>query len=111
YVLEGSVRRMGDQVRVNAQLIDAASGAHLWADRFDTDRANLVEAQSEITGPLASTLNVELLRDASRRIEQEKKLDPDARDLVMRGWASWYRPSSIANVQEALRAFERALEI
>jgi adenylate cyclase len=111
YVLEGSVRRIGDQVRVNVQLIDAESGGHLWADRFDTDRVNLVEAQSEITGRLASTLNVELLRDASRRIEQEKKLDPDARDLVMRGWAWWYQPSSIANAQEALSAFERALEI
>ena len=111
YVLEGSVRRVGEQVRVNVQLIDTESGAHLWAERFDTNRANLAEAQSEITGRLASTLNVELLRDASRRIEQEKKLDPDARDLVMRGWAWWYQPSSIANAQEALRAFERALEI
>jgi TolB-like protein len=100
YVLEGSVRRTGDQVRVNAQLIDAESGAHLWADQFDTDRANLVEAQSEITGRLASTLNVELLRDASRRIEQEKKVDPDARDLVMRGWV-W------ANALESPEAAKR----
>ncbi len=111
YVLEGSVRRTGDQVRVNAQLIDAESGAHLWADRFDTNRANLAEAQSEITGRLASTLNVELLSDASRRIEQEKKVDPDARDLVMRGWAWWYRAASLGAQEEALRAFERALEI
>ncbi len=59
YVLEGSVRRTGDQVRVNAQLIDAEGGAHLWADRFDTDRANLPEAQSDITSRLArfSTLS------------------------------------------------------
>jgi TolB-like protein/class 3 adenylate cyclase len=53
YVLEGSVRRTGDQVRVNVQLIDAETGAHLWADRFDTDRANLSAAQDEITGRLA----------------------------------------------------------
>jgi TolB-like protein/Flp pilus assembly protein TadD len=111
YVLEGSVRRTGDQVRVNAQLIDTESGAHLWADRFDTDRANLAEAQSEITGRLAWALNIELLSDASRRIERENAVNPDARDLVMRGWASWYRPASLANGQEALRAFERALEI
>ena len=58
YVLEGSVRRTGDQVRVNAQLIDAETGAHLWADQFDTDRANLAQAQSEITGRLAWTLNI-----------------------------------------------------
>ncbi len=111
YVLEGSVRRTGDQVRVNAQLIDAESGAHLWADRFDTNRANLVEAQSEITGRLAWTLNLELFSDASRRIEHENAVNPDARDLVMRGWAWWYRPASVAAGQEALWAFERALEI
>jgi len=111
YVLEGSVRRTGDQVRVNAQLIDAESGAHLWADQFDTSRANLAEAQSEITGRLAWTLNIELISDAGQRIEHENTVDPDARDLVMRGWASFYRPNSMANNQEALRAFERALEL
>ncbi len=111
YVLEGSVRRTGDQVRVNAQLIDAEGGAHLWADRFDTDRATLPEAQSEITSRLARILNIELVKDASRRIEQEKAVDPDARDLVMRGWAWLYRPDSKENQQEALRAFERAFEI
>ena len=111
YVVEGSVRRMGDQVRVNVQLIDAGTSAHLWADRFDTDRANLPEAQSEITGRLAHTLNIELLSDASCRIEEEKTVDPDARDLVMRGWAWWYRAASVGAEEEALRAFERALEI
>jgi adenylate cyclase len=96
---------------VNAQLIDAESGAHLWADQFDTNRASLAQAQSEITGRLAWTLNIELISDAGQRIEHENTTDPDARDLVMRGWASFYRPSSIANNQEALRAFERALRI
>src|SRR5438105_649630 len=87
YVIEGSVRRTGNQVQVNLQLIDGETGAHLWADRFDTDRANLLEAQNEITGRLARTLNLELVEAAGRRIEQEKTVDPDARDLVMRGWA------------------------
>jgi adenylate cyclase len=111
YVLEGSVRRMGDQVQVNVQLIDGETGAHVWADRFETDRRNLAEAQSHITGRLAQTLHVQLMQDAARRIEQERSLNPDARDLVMRGWAWWYRPYSVANRQEAQRAFERALEI
>lgn len=111
YVLEGSVRRTGDQVRVNAQLIDAETGAHLWADQFDTNLANLAKAQSEITGRLAWTLNMELLTDASRRIERESSLNPDSRDLVMRGWAWWYGPQTPRAGQEALRAFERALEI
>jgi TolB-like protein len=111
YVLEGSVRRTGDQIRVNAQLIDAESGAHLWAERFDTNRTNLTEAQNEITRRLAWALNLELLSDAGRRIERENAVDPDARDLVMRGFARWYRPASVTSGQEALFAFERALEI
>jgi adenylate cyclase len=111
YVLEGSVRRSGDQVRVNVQLIDVQTGTHLWADRFETDRANLAEAQDQITGRLAGTLNLELVKDVGRRIDEERTVDPDARDLVMRGKALNLRPQSGANRQEALRAFERALEI
>jgi len=111
YVLEGSVRRVSDQVQVNVQLIDGETGAHVWADRFETDRRNLGEAQSQITGRLARTLQLELVQDAARRIEQERSVNPDARDLVMRGWAFLYRPFSVENRQEAQRAFERALEI
>ena len=84
YVLEGSVRRTGDQVRVNVQLIDAESGAHIWADRFDTERTNLTAAQDGIVGRLARSLNLELVRDAGPRIEREQSANPDARDVVMR---------------------------
>ena len=111
YVLEGSVRRVGDQVRVNVQLVDGQSGAHLWADRFDTDRANLAQAQDEITGRLARTLNLEIVEASVRRSEQERAADPDARDLVMRGWALSNRMASAATREEARRAFERALDI
>jgi len=111
YLLDGSVRRTADQVRVNVQLIDAEGGVQLWADRFDTDRANLAAAQDEITGRLARTFNLELVKDLGRRIEQEGAVDPDARDLVMRGWAWYHRPRSATTLREAQRAFERALEI
>jgi adenylate cyclase len=111
YVLEGSVRRAGDLVRVNVQLIDAETNAHLWADRFETDNADIAEAQDAITGRLAQTLNLELVEAAGRRIEEERVIDPDSRDLVMRGWAWYYRPISVGTVQEAQRAFERALEV
>jgi len=111
YVLEGSVRRTGDRVRVNVQLIDAGTGAHLWADRFETDNADIAEAQDAITGRLAQTLNLELVEAIGSRIEQEGVVDPDTRDLVMRGWAWYYRPMSVGTVQEAQRAFERALEV
>jgi hypothetical protein len=67
YLLEGSVRQTGDQVRVNVQLIDAETGAHAWADRFDTNRANLAEAQDEIIGRLARSLHLELVRDAPKK--------------------------------------------
>jgi TolB-like protein len=60
YVLAGSVRGAGDQVRVNVQLVDAETATQLWADRFETNRANLTRAQAEITGRLAQTLHVEL---------------------------------------------------
>jgi adenylate cyclase len=104
------VRRAGDKVQVNTQLIDAENAAHLWTDRFDTDRAGLAQAQSETTGRLAWALGRELLRDADRRIEQEGAADPDAHDLVMRGMALQSRPNSAANRQQAQLYFQRALE-
>jgi adenylate cyclase len=111
YVLEGSVRRLGDQVQVNVQLIDAERGAHLWADRFETDRRNLAQAQSEITGRLARTLNLQLVEAAGQRVDQERAAEPDARDLVMRGRALFLRPVSRTTRLEGLQAFERALAI
>jgi hypothetical protein len=75
YVIEGSVRRSDERVQVNVQLIDAETGAHVWADRFDTDRTSLTEAQREITGRLARSLNIELVSDVGRRIEQEKSTE------------------------------------
>ena len=111
YVLEGSVRRLGEQVQVNVQLIDAESGAHVWADRFDTDRRNRATAQSEITARLARTLHLELLEAVGRQIEHDKSADLDAEDFLMRGWAWYYRPTSETQERQALQAFEKALAI
>jgi adenylate cyclase len=112
YVLEGSVRRSGgNRVRINVQLIDAETGGHVWAERFDTDRQNLAEAEDEIIGRLARTLNLELVEAVGRGIEREEATDPDADDLVMRGWALLYRPRVAATLQDAQRAFERALAL
>jgi TolB-like protein/class 3 adenylate cyclase len=111
YLVEGSVRRARDQVQVNVQLIDADSGTHLWADRFDTDRRGLANAQTEITVRLARMLDFKLVAAEVTRSEQRKAVDPDARDFVMRGWNWWYRPTSPTTLKEARLAFERALEI
>ena len=111
YVLEGSVRRQGDRVLVNMQLLDGESGTHIWADRFDTDRRNLAAAQSEITTRVARMLHVELVRDASHRIEQEHAANPDARDLVMRARALLTQGLSPAVHREALDLLERAFAL
>jgi adenylate cyclase len=111
YVLEGSVRRIGNKVRVDAQLIDTKTAAHLWADRFDSDLTDLAQLQNEITGRIASSLNVELIEAESRRSLQEHPTSPDAVDLTMRGLAVWWRPRSKENNQEARALFERALQM
>ena len=80
YVLEGSVRRSGSHVRINVQLIDAETGGHVWAERFELNRENLAEAEEEIIGRLARMLNLELVEAVGRRIEQEKAVDSDAHD-------------------------------
>ena len=84
YVLEGSVQRSGNQVRINAQLIDAETDAHLWAERFDRDIGDLFALQNEITGRIAIALNLELIAaEAARPTEH-----PDALDYILRGRAA-----------------------
>jgi TolB-like protein/class 3 adenylate cyclase/Flp pilus assembly protein TadD len=107
YVLEGSVRRSSHQVRVNAQLIDAESDAHLWAERFDHDTGDLFALQDEITSPIAIALNVELIAaEAARPTEH-----PDALDYILRGRAARFKPYSRGVYLEAVSLFGRALEL
>jgi adenylate cyclase len=107
YVLEGSVRRSGNQVRVSAQLIDAQTDAHLWADRFDRDTKDLFVLQSEITGRLANALGVELIAaEAARPTEH-----PDALDYILRGRAARLKPNSRNVYAEAISLYERALAL
>jgi TolB-like protein len=96
YVVEGSVRRVGDLLRLNVQLTDAESGAHLWADRFDTDPADLAQAQNEITGRLARSLNLKLLEAAGFRIEGAGRLDADPQDLLIYGRVMFNRATTPA---------------
>jgi adenylate cyclase len=110
YVLEGSVQRDQNRVRVNAQLIDAASGAHLWADRFEEDMADLFKLQDQVVARLASTLGYELVKAEAEKGARAKK--PDAIDLTMRGLALlWRQPPTKVNNDAARAFFEEALQI
>jgi TolB-like protein len=105
YVLEGSVRRSGHQVRINAQLIDAKSDAHIWAERFDRDTGDLFVLQDEITSRIASALNLELIgAEAARPVEH-----PDVLDYILRGRSAYSKPLSRDHYAEAISLFERAL--
>jgi len=83
YVLEGSVLPSGNQVRVNAQLIDADSGAHLWADQFDTPRADLLQMQDEIVTRLARAMDLQLPEAEAARLKRTQAANPDAEDLAL----------------------------
>jgi adenylate cyclase len=109
YMLEGSVRRLGNRIRVNSQLIDTRTGGHVWADRFDGDVADLFALQDSITSNLATTLSLEMIGNAAQQAEQSTH--PDAIDLVMRGRAAALRPRDKGATQEARRYFEQALAI
>jgi adenylate cyclase len=111
YVLEGSVRRLGEKITVNAQLISTETGAHVWADRFDGERGRLGELQVEFVARLANSLGVELIRAESLRALRERPNNPDAVDLTMRGWTSLYQGPTEANYNAAIDDFERALRI
>jgi adenylate cyclase len=87
YLLEGSIRKDGMQVQTNAQLVDARTAAHIWADRFDTELADLSELQNAITGRIASSLNIQLVQAENRRAITERPADPDAIDLRLRATA------------------------
>jgi TolB-like protein/DNA-binding winged helix-turn-helix (wHTH) protein len=108
YVLEGSLERSSNQVRVNAQLIDAETDTHLWADRFDREIIDLFELQSEITGRIAFALGVELVAAEIRRPVQ----GPDALDYIFRGREFFFgRPRTPENLQNAISLYEHALRL
>ena len=109
YVLEGSVQRDQNQVRVNAQLIDATTGGHLWAERFDKPLSNLFSMQDEIVSSLASQLGVELITHEARRAERAPA--PDSMDLYLQGMAWYNQGRNPADIDRARDFFERALAL
>jgi adenylate cyclase len=107
FVLEGSVQRSGNRLRVTAQLIDAETDAHLWAERFDRDTGDLFVLQTEITSRIANTLNVELIAAEAARLSEH----PDAVDYILRGRAALLKPASRDSYAQAISLFEHALSL
>jgi adenylate cyclase len=110
YVLEGSVRRSGQTVRLNAQLIETETGAHIWADRFDGERQDLAAIQNEVTGRIARTLNLELVQADARRALRQQALGPHVLDHIALGRSYFNRPYSPFHGQEARSHFQAALD-
>jgi TolB-like protein len=109
YVLEGSVQRGGNRLRVNVQLIDVETGNHLWAERFDKPVADLFDMQDEIVSRLANTLNSQLIAVEARRAERSPH--PDATDLCFQGAAWVNRGRTPEHMAQARGFYERALAL
>jgi TolB-like protein/DNA-binding winged helix-turn-helix (wHTH) protein len=109
YVLEGSVQRGGNRLRVNAQLVDAETGNHLWAERFEKPVADLFDMQDEIVSRLANTLNAQLIEVEARRAE--RSTHPDAMDLYFQGWAWANNGTTAEYMTQAQAFFDRSLAL
>jgi adenylate cyclase len=110
YVLEGSVRKAGGRVRITAQLVDAATGHHLWAERFDRDLADIFEVQDEVTSRIVATLAGKLAESERRRARSGQTENLEAYDCVLRGRELWERFTPEDN-REARRLYEKAIEL
>jgi TolB-like protein/class 3 adenylate cyclase len=110
YVVEGSVRRIGERVRINAQLVDARSGHHLWAERFDREITNVFLLQDEVVRRIVSSLAVELTGKEQEELSTADDVDPEAYDLLLRGLERFRRFTRETNA-EAREFFARAAGI
>ena len=109
YMLEGSVQRGGNRMRVNVQLVDTESGNHLWAERFEKPVTDLFDMQDEIVARLANSLNAQLIIAEARRAERAPS--PDSMDLYFRGMSAYNKALTPDNLSEARKFFERALTL
>ena len=111
YVLEGSEQHSGSHVRVNAQLIDAETGAHLWADQFDADRPDLLQMQDEIVTRLARAMEIKLIAVDAARVTRTRPGNLDAQDLALRCVAGFNNSATMADFIAAVDLCDRALHI
>ena len=110
YVLEGSVRKVGDQVRINAQLIDATTGGHLWAERYDGSMADVFALQDQVSNNIVSTLAIRLTQNEQNIIAQRETDNAEAYDIFLRGWEQYLRQTP-ESFRQAITLFEKAIEL
>jgi TolB-like protein/class 3 adenylate cyclase len=110
YVLEGSVRKAGKRVRITGQLIDASTGAHLWADRFDGELADVFDLQDQVTASVVGAIAPKLEQAEIERAKRKPTESLDAYDYFLRGMAAFRQFSKPSN-EEALALFSRAIEL
>ncbi len=111
YLLEGSVRKVGDVLRVNARLASCETGSEMWADRFDLPLGALTDGQDDIIRRIAAALNVKMVDVESARSARERPGNADAFDLVLRARSLGNQPPSRERDAEAQTFYERALEL
>ena len=112
YVLEGSVRKAGNRVRVTGQLIDATSGAHVWADRFDRDLTDIFAVQDELTREIISALKVKLTPEKKDRLVRKGTIDEEAYDLFLRGRELLFGKKLNRKIfDQIVELFSRAIEL
>ena len=116
-VLEGSIRRAGQRVRITAQLIDAASGAHVWAERYDRDLTDIFAVQDDVTHRIVEALKVTLSAAENARLTDGEKVNVDAYDCILRGRELLAAPAGLGRaknreiLEQSSNYFRRALEI
>ena len=111
HVLEGSVRRLGEKVEINAQLMSTETGGQVWADRFEGEHGKLGELQLEVVSRLANSLGPELVKAEALRSTRERPGNPDAVDLAMQAQVKWNLLDSKATTNEAVTLSERAMDL
>jgi len=110
YVLEGSVRKAGDRVRITSQLVDATTGGHLWADRYDRDLSDIFALQDEVTEKIVAVLAVKLGKGEQQRLEEKQTGNVMAYDFFLRGLGHANQYTKEAN-EEAKKMFHKAIEV
>ena len=110
YVLEGSVRRAANRARITAQLIDASTGSHLWADRFEGTLEDIFDLQDQVTGSVVGSIAPQLERAEIERATRKPTENLDAYDYFLKGMANVHLWTKDAN-HEALRLLYRAIEL